>query len=91
MDDVQDRVFDIIAKETSVPRDKLQPEAKLSDVDISSLDMVETIFAIEEAFDIEIPFNANASSGVEFETLGQMVALVQQKIDAKGGSAAAAV
>lgn len=89
MTSVEDRVFDIIAQETSIPRDKLKAEAKLSDVEITSLELVETIFAIEESFDIEVPYNANASAAPEFQTLGDMVAAVQRQLDKRDGTAAA--
>ncbi len=34
-------------------------EKSLEDLGIDSLGLVESIFAIEEAFDISVPFNAN--------------------------------
>ena len=34
-------------------------DATLEDLGIDSLGLVEAVFAIEEAFDIQVPFNAN--------------------------------
>ena len=34
-------------------------DSTLEDLGIDSLGLVESIFAIEEAFDIQVPFNAN--------------------------------
>ena len=42
-------------------------EATLDDLGIDSLGVVESIFAIEEEFDIEVPFNANAPEQSDFD------------------------
>ena len=39
----------------------------LEDLGIDSLGLVESIFAIEEAFDISVPFNANDPSESDFD------------------------
>jgi acyl carrier protein len=39
----------------------------LADLGIDSLGLVESIFAIEEAFDIQVPFNANQPEASEFD------------------------
>lgn len=80
-------ILDIIAAKAMVPRDKLALEAKLSDLSISSLDVVEIIFALEDKFNVELPFNANAQNQ-EFETLGQVVALVEKQVARKQNPAA---
>ena len=73
MADVVNDVLDIIAsKATSVARDKLDPSAKLTDLGVASLDVVEIVFALEEKFDIQIPFNAN-SAQLDFRTVGQVI------------------
>ena len=41
--------------------------ATLEELGIDSLGVVESIFAIEEEFDIEVPFNANAPQESEFD------------------------
>lgn len=80
-------ILDIIAAKAMVPRDKLALEAKLSDLSISSLDVVEIVFALEDKFNVELPFNANAQNQ-EFETLGQVVALVEKQVARKQNPAA---
>ena len=65
-------ILDVVAKETGVPRDRLQPEAVLADLEIASLDMVQTVFELEGQFGIEIPVVADRT-GAEFETVGQLV------------------
>ena len=80
-------ILDVIAAKAMVERDKLKLEAKLSDLSISSLDVVEIVFALEDKFNVELPFNANAQNK-EFETLGQVVALVEQQVARKQNPAA---
>jgi acyl carrier protein len=42
-------------------------DATLADLGIDSLGLVESIFAIEEAFDIQVPFNANEPDASDFD------------------------
>jgi len=51
----EDRVKEIIAKELEVDSKQLAPEAKfIEDLGADSLDTVELVMALEEAFKIEI-------------------------------------
>ena len=49
------------------------------DLGIDSLGLVECIFAIEEAFDINVPFNANEPAKSEFDisSVAAIVAAVE--------------
>jgi len=52
---VEDKLIDIIAEQLSVEKDKVVPAASfVDDLGADSLDLVELIMAMEEAFDIEI-------------------------------------
>ncbi|MGW8161829.1 MAG: acyl carrier protein [Desulfobulbales bacterium] len=52
----EEKVIDIIVEQLSVDRDKVVPGASfVDDLGADSLDLVELIMAMEEAFDIEIP------------------------------------
>ncbi len=52
---VEDKLVDIIAEQLSVDKDKVVPAASfVDDLGADSLDLVELIMAMEEAFDIEI-------------------------------------
>ena len=52
----EDKVIDIITEQLSVEKDKVVPSASfVDDLGADSLDLVELIMAMEEAFDIEIP------------------------------------
>ena len=66
------RILDIMAKETLVDRDRLVPEATIEELGIASLDVVQTMFAIEEEFDIQIPV-AGQGGGLEFATVKSLV------------------
>ncbi|NCM96044.1 MAG: acyl carrier protein, partial [Rhodobacterales bacterium] len=55
---VQDRVIAIIAEQAVLEVSDVGPDATLASLGLDSLGLVEAIFAIEEAFDIAVPFNA---------------------------------
>lgn len=66
-DSVRDRVIAIIAEQAVLEVADVTPEATLEDLGIDSLGLVESIFAIEEAFDIQVPFNANEPERSDFD------------------------
>ncbi|QQR69824.1 MAG: acyl carrier protein [Alphaproteobacteria bacterium] len=82
MSNITDDILDIVASKAMVDRAKLLPEAKLTDLQISSLDVVEIVFALEDKFGIQIPFNANDSK-VEFQTVGEVISAVEKLVAAK--------
>ncbi len=82
-----DEILDVVAQKAMIDRSKLTPEAKLTDLNVSSLDMVEVIFALEDKFGIQLPFNANTSAN-EFETVGDVIAMVKKQLTAQGVSGA---
>jgi acyl carrier protein len=52
----EEKVIDIITEQLSVEKDKVVASASfVDDLGADSLDLVELIMAMEEAFDIEIP------------------------------------
>lgn len=57
--DIRSKVIEIIADQAIVEPSDLSDESTLESLGIDSLGLVESIFAIEEAFNIQIPFNAN--------------------------------
>jgi acyl carrier protein len=64
---VKDKVILIIAEQGLLDVADVSLSATLEDLGIDSLGVVESIFAIEEEFDIEVPFNANAPGESEFD------------------------
>lgn len=83
---VRDRVAAIIAEQALVDAADITPETTPGDLGIDSLGLVETIFAIEEAFDITIPFNANEPEKSEFDisSMGAIFAAVERLVAGKG-------
>jgi len=72
---INDRVIAIIAEQAVLEPSDVTHESTLEDLGIDSLGLVESIFAIEEEFDISIPFNANETTQSEFD-LSNVAAIV---------------
>ncbi|HYB09076.1 MAG TPA: phosphopantetheine-binding protein [Alphaproteobacteria bacterium] len=93
MANVEKDVLDIIAKQANLDRGKLNRDAKMAELDIQSLDVVEIIFAIEEKFDITVPYNANdpsgVAAGVSFNTIGDVVDAVQNLVNEQAAAKSA--
>jgi acyl carrier protein len=54
-----DRIADIIAETSDVPREKITPEAHvINDLGIDSLDFLDIVFAIDKEFGIKVPVEA---------------------------------
>ena len=64
---IKDKVIQIIAEQGLLDVADVSLTATLEELGIDSLGVVESIFAIEEEFDIEVPFNANAPQESEFD------------------------
>ena len=83
---VPTRVTQIIAARALRDPADLVPHMTLQELGLDSMGMVETIFALEEAFEITIPFNANAAEGSSFDgasTIAQVVQLVEGLIESR--------
>jgi len=82
--DVERVVIGILAEQAAMRPEDVTLVATLEDLGIDSLGVVETIFSIEEAFDIQVPFNANQPEASEFEidTVGSIVRSVEGLIAA---------
>ena len=94
MEAIADAVRQILSKELKIPLERLTPDTALQDLGVESLDLIEIIFALEEKFDISIPYSANdpATGGKgessrgglgKLETIAQISAAVKGLIDAK--------
>ncbi|AWI83442.1 phosphopantetheine-binding protein [Alloyangia pacifica] len=64
---VKDKVIEIIAEQAVLEPSDVTMDSTLEDLGIDSLGLVESIFAIEEAFDISVPFNANEPEQSDFD------------------------
>lgn len=82
---VRDKVIEIIAQQAVLTPADVGPDHTLEDLGIDSLGLVESIFAIEEAFDIAVPFNANDPGSGDFDisSVAAIVAAVESLVAAK--------
>lgn len=76
----QERVIAILAEQAVLDPSDVTPDSTLEDLGIDSLGLVESIFAIEEEFDISVPFNANEPEAGDFDISN--VAAIVAGIDA---------
>lgn len=83
---VRERVYKIIAEQAVIDVADVSDGKSLDDLGIDSLGLVESIFAIEEAFDITVPFNANEPSQGDFDisSVGAIVRAVEQLVADQG-------
>ncbi len=79
---IPDRVIAIIAEQAMLEPSDVALDSTLEDLGVDSLGLVESIFAIEEEFDITVPFNANEPTAGDFDisTVGAIVAGVQRLV-----------
>jgi acyl carrier protein len=80
--DVNQRVIRIIAEQAVMNPAEVTPDKTLADLGIDSLGLVESIFAIEEEFDIQVPFNANNPEDSDFDisSVAAIVAAVEKLV-----------
>lgn len=64
---IKDKVIAIIAEQAVLEPSDVTLDSTLESLGIDSLGLVESIFAIEEAFDITVPFNANEPEQSDFD------------------------
>lgn len=76
----QNKIIVIIAEQAMLEPTDIKLDHTLADLGIDSLGLVESIFAIEEAFDIAVPFNANDPTDRAFDisTVASIVAAVDR-------------
>lgn len=86
-DAVQNKVIEILAEQAVLEPSDVSMDQTLDDLGIESLALVETIFSIEEAFDIEVPFNANNPGQSEFDiaSVSSIVAAVKKLVTEQRG------
>ena len=75
-------VFEIVAKQAKTDAAALTRATKLADLNLQSIDVVELVFAIEEKFDIEIPYSPSDqnTAGISFQSVGEIVDAVDKLI-----------
>jgi acyl carrier protein len=80
--EIEAAVIAILAKQLLLSPDDIAPEAGIDDLGLDSLGKVEAIFALEERFDISVPFNANEPDQPDFDfaSVASIVAGIERLI-----------
>lgn len=80
--EVEAAVIAILAGQLLLSPGEVAPDARIDDLGLDSLGKVEAIFALEERFDIAVPFNANEPDQPEFDfsSVGSIVRGVEELI-----------
>ncbi len=84
MTEIETKVLDIVAKECRLDRDSLTLDSKIEDLNIQSVDLMQTIFQIEEAFDIYVP---QEGDDFQLNTLRDVTDAVANLVSEKTASA----
>jgi len=87
MDNTQDAIFAIIAKEAHIPVEKITLESTLKDLEIDSLDVVQIIFELEDRFGITLP---DRDPTVDTDSVRGLVAAVERLVAEKNAAAPSA-
>lgn len=84
-EDIAQKVIGIIAEQALLDVSDVTLESSLEDLGIDSLGLVESIFAIEEEFDIQVPFNANEPDTGDFDisSVGAIIRAIEGLVAAK--------
>lgn len=86
---IRDKVIAIIAEQAVLEPQDVAEDSTLESLGIDSLGLVESIFAIEEEFDISIPFNANEPAQGDFDisSVATIIAGIEALIAKRPGGA----
>jgi acyl carrier protein len=85
--EIEDAVIAILARQLLLSPSEIAPEAEVEALGLDSLGKAEAIFALEERFDIAVPFNANEPDRPDFDftSVGSIVRGVEELIARKSG------
>ena len=80
--EIQEAVIEILARQLLLPVEEIAQDASVDDLGLDSLGKVEAIFALEERFDIQVPFNANEPDRPDFDfsSVASIVAGIERLI-----------
>ena len=85
--DIEKKVIEIIAEQGDLDVADVRFDSTFDSLGIDSLGVVQAIFAIEETFDVAVPFNANTPEGygVDMASVAAVIAAVKDLIAQKAG------
>jgi acyl carrier protein len=70
------KVAEIIAEQLGVDKEKVVREATLTELGADSLDIVESVMALEEGFDVELPDEETTA----LKNVGDVMDLIEKKL-----------
>lgn len=73
-----DQVITIVAKQLGRSEADITADTNLEEAGYESLDVIETIFALEEEFGIDINFNANTDDASKLATVGDLATIIDE-------------
>ena len=86
-EDLTQRVIQIIAEKQRIPAGSITIDSTFEELKIDSLDGINIVFAVEEAFNISVP-----DEGVQtLKTVRDMVDGVRKLVEAKGSGLATGI
>ncbi len=82
---VANEIIAIIARQAMLTPDEVRLDMTLDELGFDSLVLVEALFAIEEKFDISVPYNANDPDETEFDisSIGAVIAGIEALVAAR--------
>jgi acyl carrier protein len=89
-----DRIADIIAETSDVPRETIRPDSHvIEDLGIDSLDFLDIVFAIDKAFGVKVPVeawtqdvNAGKAPASQYFVMKNLAARIEELVAAKGAA-----
>ncbi|MFO1088734.1 MAG: phosphopantetheine-binding protein [Hyphomicrobiales bacterium] len=83
--DLEERIIAVIAREGMIPREKINRDSTLEDLEIQSIDMVMILQGIEEEFGIYVPMDEKM---MELKNVGQVIDTISGLVQAKNAASA---
>ena len=74
--DTMKKIKEIISRQTDIDQEKLGENTTLEDIVADSLDIVEMLMEIEEAFDIDIP----DEDAKKLSTVGELCNYIEERL-----------
>jgi acyl carrier protein len=77
---IAETLRNILTEKFSVPEEKIRPDATLDSLGLDSLDLIEVLFEVEDAFNVRVPQEGAAIKAATIqELLDTITQLVEQQ------------
>ena len=76
---VEEQIIEIVARITRVDKNIITRESTFKEIKADSLDIVQALVAVEEAFEIEIP----DEEAQKFQNFGDFISYVEEQVAQK--------